>query len=902
MPRPACKVLFILPAILLWLSLAASANPKSTSGLDLEKDWKIQSSCKLTEKSGSIISSRKVKTTGWIPASVPTTVLAAQLAAGEFSSKFKDPFYGMNLRLIPGTDYPIGKIFTNLSMSDGSPYKCSWWYRTEFTAPANFKGKNIWLHFDGINYRANIWLNGKKIADSNQVAGAYRRYEFSVKAAIRPGKENVLAVETFAQTETDLGINFVDWNPAPADKSLGIWRKVFLTTSGPVTVRYPTVTTHFPDASLEVAELTAFAELQNATDRETTGMAEASLDSGPPLTQQVTLGPREHKTVVFSPEQFPQLRVEKPQLWWPYGLGPQMLHNIDVQFRVKGRISDRQSTRFGIREITAAVNPKGYKLFKINGRNILIRGGGWAPDMFLRVNRERMADELRYVRDLGLNTIRLEGKLETDDFFDMADEMGILVMAGWCCCDHWEHWNKWKPEDHEISRASLASQIQRLRSHPSLLVWLNGSDGPPPADVETDYINVLKGWRWPNPFISSASAKPAALSGPSGVKMSGPYDYVPPSYWLRDDSKYGGAYGFNTETSPGPAIPPPQCLEKFLPKENLWPQNDVWNFHAGLGSFAQTNIFNSAMAATYGAPKDIEDYTRKAQAMAYDGERAMFEAYARNKYNSTGVIQWMLNNAWPSTIWHLYDYYLVPAGGYFGSKKALEPLHAQYSYDDRSVVVVNNAYKQFENLKVNAKVYDLNLREKFSQEQQVTVESDGIVRAFTIPDSDDLGQTYFVKLSLSDGAGKLVSSNFYWLPKKLDELDWGSTKYFYTPATQYADMTGLAQLPTAQVEYSAQNETRGADQVVAIRLRNPGNTLAFMVHPRILAGTDGDDVAPVLWDDNYVSLLPGESRTVTATFRAHDLRGSNPKIIVEGWNVAGKETTAGGKIGSNDGN
>src|SRR5262245_16113082 len=294
MSRPACRALFLLVATLVSLSAAASASTKSTNGLALEKNWKIQSSCVLTEKSGDVISSRKFETKDWIPASVPTTVLAAQLAAGEFNSKFKDPFYGMNLRLIPGTDYPIGKIFTNLPMSDGSPYKCSWWYRTEFAAPTDFKGKNIWLRFDGINYRANIWLNGKKIAASDHVAGAYRRYEFNVKTVIQPGKTNILAVETFAQTETDLGINFVDWNPAPADKSLGIWRKVFLSTSGPVTVRHPAVTTHFPDPSLGVAELTAIAELQNATNRPVVGIAEASIDAGPPLAQKLKLAPGEH--------------------------------------------------------------------------------------------------------------------------------------------------------------------------------------------------------------------------------------------------------------------------------------------------------------------------------------------------------------------------------------------------------------------------------------------------------------------------------------------------------------------------------------------------------------------------------------------------------------------------------
>jgi exo-1,4-beta-D-glucosaminidase len=530
-------------------------------------------------------------------------------------------------------------------MDEDSPYKCSWWYRTEFRLPAEFKGKNIWLNFDGINYRANIWLNGQQLAKSDEIAGAYRAYRFKIKEVARSGVENAIAVEVSAQTETDLGINFVDWNPMPADKLMGIWRPVYITSTGPVSVRYPAVATHFPDDTLETADLTVTGELQNGTEQEVTGTVEATLEGIGTVDQQVTLAANEHKSVVFDAAEYPQLHIRNPKLWWPYPHGPQNLYAIQMRFRATEGISDSATAKFGIREITADKNQNGYALFHINRKNILIRGGGWSPDMFLRVNPERMENEFRYVRDLRLNTIRLEGKLETDEFFDLADRYGILIMAGWCCCDHWEHWDKWQPADHEIAKASLASQIQRLRSHASMLVWLNGSDNPPPEDVETDYISILQEYHWPNPFLSSASATPTTVTGPSGVKMSGPYDYVPPSYWFVDPGHWGGAYGFNTETSPGPAPPLLSSLQKFIPKANLWPHDDVWNFHAGLGNFNQTNLFDNAMSVTYGPPTSLLDYEKKAQAMAYDGERAMFEAYARNKYNSTGIIQWMLNNA-----------------------------------------------------------------------------------------------------------------------------------------------------------------------------------------------------------------------------------------------------------------
>jgi len=868
----------VLAASSLAFSADPSGVPESAQRISLEKTWHIQSACKMND-GGEKISRAAYNLQSWLATTVPHTVLGAQVDG----KLFPDPFYGMNLRAVPGTTYPIGKVFAELPMPDDSPYKCSWWYRTKFHLGPQPQGKKAWLHFDGINYRANIWVNGKQIANSTQVAGAYRTYAFDVHDFLRSG-ENAIAVETFAQSETDLGINFVDWNPAPADKAMGLWRPVYLTFGGPVSVRYPMVSAHFPDDSLTTAELTVVGDLENSSDQVVSGSLEATLEGIGKIEQQVTLAANEHKSVTFVPEEYPQLRIKNAKLWWPYPLGPQNLQTVNMRFRTADSASDTASAKFGIREITAEKTQEGHELFRINHHKILIRGGGWSPDMFLRVNNGRMVDELRHVRNLGLNTIRLEGKLETDEFFDLADRYGILVMAGWCCCDHWEHWDKWKPEDHEIAKASLASQLNRLRTHPSLLVWLYGSDNPPPADVESEYLAVLKDRNWPNPYISSASAKPTTVTGPSGVKMSGPYDYVPPSYWLRDPGQWGGAYGFNTETSPGPAPPLISSLQKFIPKQNLWPHDDVWNFHAGGGEFKETNLFDNAMTVTYGAPTSLADYVKKAQAMTYDGERAMFEAYGRNKYTSTGIIQWMLNNAWPSVIWHLYDYYLVPGGGYFGAKKANEPIHAQYSYDDASVAVVNSLYEAQKGLKLRIRVLDYAAQELFSDAKSVDIDADSVVRVLTIPQISVQNAPYFVRLDLTDAAGKAVSTNFYWLPATLEELDWEKSNWYVTPA-KYADMTALATLPLTNVEWNSQIERRNDEQIVRVRVRNAGKTIAFLVHPELKREPGSDDIAPVLWDDNYISLLPGESRTLTATVKVRDLHGIAPVVHVDGWNV-----------------
>jgi exo-1,4-beta-D-glucosaminidase len=838
----------------------------------------LQSSEKIAEK-GAALSAPGYKPADWYRASVPSTVLAALVADGVY----QDPYFGMNLRSIPGTSYPIGQNFSNLPMPPDSPFRVSWWYRTEFKLPADYQGKTLWLHLDGINFRANVWLNGHQIATSDQIAGAYRIFELDVTAAAKPGGTNALAVEVFPPQPNDLAITFVDWNPLPADKLMGLYRDVYITASGPAALRWPHVIPHLTPAG--EAELTVSAELRNASGQALKGTLKGQIEKAR-FSQPVELAAHENKVVTFAPEKFPQLKVATPRLWWPAKLGPQNLYALTMSFETGGKVSDRQTINFGIREVSSEMNEKGYRVFKINGKNILIRGAGWAPDMFLREDPARQETELRYVLDMNLNTVRLEGKLEDDHFYDLADRLGVLIQAGWCCCDHWERWKNWKEEDYTISAESLKDQIRRLRSHACLFDWLNGSDGPPPPKVEETYIQILKDYQWPNPYQSSATAKPTSVTGNTGLKMTGPYEYVAPSYWLTDTSR-GGAFGYNTETSPGPAPPPLGSLKKFIPADHLWPIDDFWNFHAGGGAFRTIKVFSEALDARFGPATSLDDFLRKSQVLTYEGERAMFEAWGRNKYVATGVIQWMLNNAWPSIIWHLYDYYLQPAGGYFGTKKACELLHIQYSYDDRSIVVVNSFYHPFERLQATAKVYNLDMTEKFSQEKTVDVAADSSTRLFTIPEIEGLTTTYFVDLRLKDSAGKLVSSNFYWLSTKPETLDWEKSTWYYTPTRSFADLTALQTLPQAEVKVLADRiEHRGAEDVYVITVTNPGPHLAFFIHLRIVKGRGGEEVLLVFWEDNYFTLLPGETKQVTATYRRADLQGTQPVMEVDGWNVA----------------
>ena len=409
-----------------WLALvpffSAALAAAQGGSVFLRDGWAIQSSAKVSA-TGETISSPAFAPTldgdHWLPVEVPTTVVAAQVKSGVLP----DPFYGMNLRQYPGVRYPIGFNFSNVPMPTDSPYGVSWWYRKEFTLPEGFAGKTVWLNFRGINYRANIFLNGKQLANSNDVAGAWRTYDFEVTSAVKPGT-NVLAVQVWAPTENSLAITFVDWNPAPPDKNMGLWREVYLTASGPVAVRHPAalskVTVGGGEGQSTVAHLTVTALLKNASDHAVHGRLKGRIEDIA-FEQTVDLAAGESKDVVFLPAQYSQLNVRNPRLWWPVQMGTPNLYDLELSFEVEGVVSDTSQTKFGIREITSEVVEQAQdrfkRLFKINGKKILIRGGGWTPDMMLRETPERLADELRYVRDLGLNTVRLEGKLETEAFW-----------------------------------------------------------------------------------------------------------------------------------------------------------------------------------------------------------------------------------------------------------------------------------------------------------------------------------------------------------------------------------------------------------------------------------------------------------------------------------------------------
>ncbi len=491
---------------------------------------------------GDVISQPGYPTQGWYPVTLPTTVLAGLTANGVYGNLY---------------------YASNLAAVDPSPFYGSWWYRMEFMAPESFRGQSVHLHLDRINYRANVWLNGKLIASADQIAGTFRVHELDVSNAVVPETPNALAIEVFPpDLNRDLAMTWVDWNPPAPDDNTGILGQVYFSQGGPVTLRFPQVTSNLDLPTLASAALTVRAEIANNGDLPVTATVAGAIE-GATFSQDVSLAPRETKEVVFAPADFAQLVLQSPRVWWPAQMGSQELYQLSLTATVGQVPSSSAALRFGIRTVTSELTGTGSLLFRVNGKPIFIRGAGWSPDLLLRSDPRRLEAEIAYVKHLGLNTIRLEGHLESDRFFELCDEQGILVLAGWQCCDAWQGWDQWGPEQMTIAQGSMVDQSRRLRNHPSVIDFLIGSDAAPPPAIEQMFVGSLQENHWPNPISSSANATDTPLLGASGLKMTGPYQWVAPSYWSLD-TQGGGAFGFNSETGPGAAIPKLESLRMML--------------------------------------------------------------------------------------------------------------------------------------------------------------------------------------------------------------------------------------------------------------------------------------------------------------------------------------------------
>jgi len=842
--------------------------------------WQIQDSSK-AQQAGADISSTSFHTKGWYTVSGKATVMAGLLENGTYKD---DVFYSDNLRAV------------QVPEASGNLFVTPWWYRSEFTLPNGPAGRHTLLRTNGMVASADLWVNGHLVADHASLAGAYPVREFDVTAWVHAGA-NVMAMQVHpADPRMSLSIGWVDWNPTPPDNNMGPWRGVDIVQAGPVQLSFPQVasTLSLPDLSHATLDVKVTAKNLDtvAHDATITGTV-----AGVPLKQAVHLEPGQTQVVAFSPGSTPGLALDHPKIWWPIGMGEHPLYQLDMTAAVDGATSDRATATFGVRSVTSNLTKQGYRQFFINGKPLLIRGGGWAPDMFLRDDAARMEAEFSYVRNLGLNTIRSEGKLENQRFYDLADRDGIMILAGWECCDKWESaantgGEPWDAADMKVAEESMASEARLLRNHPSVIGFLIGSDNPPPPNVSKVYVDALRAADWTLPIISAAVPKGTAEAGPSGLKMAGPYDWIPPAYWYAD--KLGGAFGFDSEVSAGADIPRLEDVQRMLSpqeQEALWKHPEARQYHASAdwSTFAVLTPFDKALAHRYGAPTDLADYVAKAQLDNYDNTRAQFEAFnarmdAANP--ATGVIYWMLNNAWPSLHWHLYDYYMNPAGAYFGAKKANELLHIQYSYDSKDIVLVNHALDDAHGLQARIRVRNLDGSVRFDKSlKNVDVAGNRTRKLETLPAVTGLSPVYFIELELSSSDGKPVSRNVYWLPAAPDVLDWAKSNWYLTPVTKYADLTALRSLPAATSQVRTTTRHEGNEDVTTVELTVPASSkaLALQQHVSIRQGAKGDLALPILWNDNDVTLWPGESIVLTARYASK--KGVVPMVEVSGWNV-----------------
>ncbi|MGN6531053.1 MAG: glycoside hydrolase family 2 protein [Ginsengibacter sp.] len=870
--RKCTGTVFIMSLIMI-SQVSFSQTNWSVKNTEFSNHWQIQSSDKV-KGNDSAISTLKFRSVNWYAARVPNSTLGSLVDAGVF----KDIFFNRNLEKIPD-----------------SLFAAPWWYRRTFNIEKINPGQVYRLRFNGISYYADIWLNGKKVASGDSVKGSFRQFIFDVTPFMQKG-ENVLAVKVTKAGPADLNIGFVDWNPEPADNNMGIWRDVHFIESGPVAIENPFVITDVDTATLSYANIKVRVELQNFSDKKVTGILKTTIGNDIHLSTNVSLEPHEIKEVILSPEQYHQLTMMHPKLWWTHELGEPYLYTLQMNFDINNQLSDSKKIKFGVRSVSGYMTDRGFRAYRLNGKEILIKGGGWTDPMLLNATPEYERAGIDYAVHMNLNAIRMEGFWGSDEhLYNLCDEKGILLMVGFSCQWEWKgifggnYEDKYgciiTPEQIDIAAKSWNDQIVWLRNHPSIFLWLYGSDKWPRPELETKYLDVLKNQDPTRPYAQSAKEWTSEITGKTGMKMRGPYDYVPPAYWYIDTT-YGGAFGFNTETGPGPQIPVLESLEKMIPKDSLWPIGSSWLYHAARGKFHNLDAYNNAMKERLGQPNDLNDYLRKAQYMNYEGMRAMFEAFEANRPEATGIIQWMYNASWPKLWWQFYDYYLMPTGALYGARVANEPLHIFYNYGQHRVAVMNNTGEKSGELLSEINVLDANSKSILKKSLPLAdIGSLETKQIFSLPDNLNVSKTYFLDLRLYDKQHQLVSNNLYVLSTQKDSLAEKQSTWYITPQSQYADLTLLEKLPKVKLQKSETVSQKGENTIINVKLKNPSQHVAFMVYMDLKKGQSNESIVPVFWKENYFTLLPGEERTVSVSVHTADLGGEKGRVVVGGWNV-----------------
>jgi hypothetical protein len=916
------SVLTIFSAFLIIFSVPDThAQPGHIKQVKLT-DFDLQSSALVNNPGEELSTQQYHSKVNWYPVKVPSTVLTGLVA----NHIYPDPYQGLNNMLIPDASDQFNKDYKldqySFLPGKANPWAKPYWYRTKFIVPANDKGRIFQLIFKGINYRAAVWLNGKKIADSAQMAGMFAEYNLDVTKQIKAGETNVLSVKIYqldfpglpSQEQLkalgpffenggptgDIGKNVTmlcsagwDWMPPVRDRNIGIWQPVYLRTTGDVSIGQPQIKTALPKLpDVNIAKLTLNLTLTNHNYEAGKGQLKVSIipenfKGGVPINfSKSVLVPAGKSTIVnMDASNVEQLIISKPHLWWPNNYGKANLYRIRLQYISNKGVSDDTSFVFGIRTTTSKTTlVNGYlrRDFYVNGKKVHLVGGAWVPDMMVHRDSTRFDQELHLCRNANVNLVRIWGGGITppDAFFNSADKYGLMVWSDFWVTGDTQGEFKGSPDwplESNIFITNVKSTIYRIRNHPSLLVWTGGNEGHARKELYDAMRNNIIALDGTRPFIPSSSgfAKlPQGWSGswpddkPSGVYSSGPYSWQDPHVYYKLVNA-GKDWVFKDETGV-PSQPPYTTLSKIIPdltwdKSLPFPLNNMWGYHDAATGAGRYDLYDKEMVKRYGEPSSLENFSDKMQLLNAIGYQGIFEA-ANHKLNETGgVMLWKLNAAFPSVIWQVYDWYLEPNAGYYFMQNACEPIHIQLNLDDSTVAVVNRTHFTTAALTVNAQIFNLQGQKLFSATSKTTLSTTG-VKAL-IPLSKLLKNkdgVRFVILNLSDASGKQVSHNAYWM----------------APDTNYTD---LNKMKPAQLKASFSNpEKVNGDMKYSVQVTNTSNQVAFFVRPQLME--NGDEILPSYWSASYFTLAPHETMNLSVSAPLNKI-GANSSLRVSAWNV-----------------
>jgi len=855
---PTYKVTFMRARLLLLIALLISLSAFGQSSEQRIGNWQMQDANKVKEI-GSVVSTPKFKTESWYPATVPGTVLTTLVN----HKVYPEPLYGENMRQIPE-----------------SLNKTDWWYRTSFDVPKEFKGRHVWLHFAGINYSAEIWVNGH---EAGTMKGAFIRGDFDITEFLKPGKSAVLAVLVKPQPHPGVPIEHTvangvgknggesaidgptflctigwDWLPAVRDRDTGIWLPVTLDTTGPVVVKDPFVTSDL-SPPFTTADLHISTTLENKSAQPVAGTLTGTIrwQNGhePPVTfgKPVTVPANSKQDVSFDKNSTPELHVENPKLWWPNGYGPQNLYTLTMRFEIGGKESSMESRQFGIRKIEYHVPDSEDLTLAVNGVKIMARGGNWGLDEGMkRISRARLDAQFHMHALANLNIIRnWVGQSTSPDFYEMADKYGILL---------WDEFFQPNPVDGPnvtdipTYLANVTDKVVRYRNHPSIAVWCARNEGYPPKELEDD-LKPLMAKLDPSRLYQSNSAEGR------GVSSGGPY------YWRSPRFFYAISESFKTETG-SVSVPTLESIQGMMPQKDWETINDDWAQHDMAHGAQRGDEFPGMLAHRYGHIRNLADFVRKGQLATYEAFRAMYEGRNAEMFKTTtGVITWMSNPAQPSFVWQLYHYDLEPNAALYAAKKASEPVHVQMNEALRGIEVVNNHPEPLKDLKLEVMMYRFEGQPDFRKVYSIAeVPGSTTEKVAQAPNAYDTA-LFFIKLNLLDGSGKILSTNLYWQQVAQDQFG------------------GLQNLPPVTLDAKADAHTEGDKTLLTVTLANNTDHVALLSHLQLHQKKSGNRVLPVFYSDNYLSLVPHESTTVTIEAATKDLQGEDPVVEVDGYNV-----------------